>query len=65
MAEDYLSVDQAAEHMGRSRATIWNLIRRHRIPTFKRPLDRKTYVLKADLEKISTSFEPREVGAAA
>ncbi|MPZ24450.1 MAG: helix-turn-helix domain-containing protein [Dehalococcoidia bacterium] len=65
MTEEYLSVDQAAEYMGRSRATIWNLIRRHRLPTFKRPLDRKTYVLKADLEKVMTSFEPREARAAA
>lgn len=65
MAEDYLSVDQAAEYMARSRATIWNLIRRHQLPTFKRELDRKTYVLKTDLEKVVTRFEPREANAAA
>ena len=64
--EEYLSVDEAAGAIGRSRATIWNLIRRYNLETFRRSMDRKTYVRRADVERLARgTFEPREASAAA
>ena len=66
--EEYLSVDEAAEAIGRSRATIWNLIRRYNLETFRRSMDRRTYVRRADIEQLARgTFEPRprEASAAA
>lgn len=62
--EEYLTIDQAAGVTGRSRATIWNLIRRYELTTYRRPGDRRTYLARRDVERLM-EFEPREVGAAA
>ena len=63
--EEYISVDEAAQRMGRSRATMWNLIRRYELPTFRRPGDRRTYVQTKDIDRLMGTFEPREARAAA
>ena len=63
--EEYISVDDAARRMGRSRATIWNLIRRYELPTFRRPGERRSYVQAKDIDRLMGAFEPREASAAA
>lgn len=66
MADDFITIDQACDLLDRGRATIWKLVRRHKIPTYKRPLDRRTYVRKADFEQLLTMYIPRgEANAAA
>jgi len=62
MAEgrDYLTVEEAAEFLQRSVPTVWRLIKHHSLQTFRRPLDRRTYLRRADLERLSGVFEPRQ-----
>ena len=50
MSQDYLSVDQAAEELGVSRATIWKWIRRSETPTFRVLGDRRTMVRRTDVD---------------
>lgn len=56
--DQYLPVLDAAQRLGCSRATIWNLIRRHALPTYRRPGDRRTYLRVRDVEHLGI-FEPR------
>lgn len=52
MDERYITVNEAAESIGVSRATMWKWIKRHDIPTFRFMGDRKTYVQQDDLGKL-------------
>ena len=64
--KEYLTVDEAAKAIGRSRATIWNLIQRYNLETFRRSMDRRTYVRRADIEQLARgTYKPREARAAA
>ncbi len=47
--DDYLAIDEIMAAIGKSRATIWRLIRQHGLATFRLPPDRRTFVRKADL----------------
>ena len=58
MQEEYFSIDDAAREIGCSRATMCNLIKRNNLTTFKRPLDRKKYVRKADVQQLLSTFVP-------
>ena len=58
MQEEYFSIDEAAREVGCSRATMWNLVKRHNLTTFKRPLDRKKYVRKVDIHQLLSTFVP-------
>ena len=49
--EDWISLDDAVEEFGISRRTLYRLIRSEKIPRYKRPGDRKRYVLRADLSR--------------
>lgn len=46
---DYLAIDEVVAAIGKSRPTIWRLIRRHDLATFRLPPDRRTFVRRADL----------------
>ncbi len=48
-AEDYLAIDEVTTTLGKSRATIWRLIRQHNLTTFRLPPDRRTFLRRADV----------------
>jgi excisionase family DNA binding protein len=50
--DQYISVDEAAEEMGVSRATIWKWIARQEMQTFRFVGDRRTFVRKEDIDQI-------------
>ena len=51
--DQLLTVEQAQEHLGVSRATLWNLIKRHHIPRYRVPVSGKRVFFKAsDLERL-------------
>lgn len=52
MPQDYMSVDEAAEELEVSRATMWKWIKDRSIPTFRILGDRRTLVKRADLETL-------------
>jgi len=53
----YISVDDAAADIGVSRATVWKWIKRYDLPTFRFLGDRKTFVQKADIERLKQPIE--------
>jgi excisionase family DNA binding protein len=50
--DQYISVDEAAEEMGVSRATIWKWIARQEMQTFRFVGDRRTFVRREDIDQI-------------
>ncbi len=61
MAQEYLSVDEAATELGVSRATLYKWIKRNEIGTFRIVGDRRTLMRRADVEKLK---EPVPIGEA-
>ena len=64
-AEEYIDTIQAAAELGVSRATIWNLIKRHEIARFRRPGEARTLIRRADVERLREPIplgEPRRRG---
>lgn len=52
-AEELLTVEQAQARLGVSRATFYNLIKRHQIPSYTLPLDSKrVYFKPEDLDRL-------------
>ena len=49
---EFVDTFQAAEELGVSRATIWNLIKRYQITRFRRPGEARTLIRRADLERL-------------
>ncbi len=60
----YISVDQAAEEMTVSRATIWKWIKRHDLATFRFMGERKTFIRKDDLavlkQPVQVDFQKKQ-----
>lgn len=52
MDEEYVDTYRAAEELGISRATVWNLIRRYQIERFRFPGELRTVIRRRDLEKM-------------
>jgi excisionase family DNA binding protein len=52
LAEEYLSIDEAAAELDIGRSTIWKWIRRHEIPTFRVLGDRRTLIKRSDLARL-------------
>ena len=50
--EEFIDTYDAATEIGVSRATIWNLIRRHNIERFRLPGELRTVIRRTDLEKL-------------
>ena len=68
MAEDFITVNDAAKLLGRTVSTVWRLIQKYELETFKRSMDKRTYVRRTDIERLAGGlFErrPREASAAA
>ena len=59
VADEYISVQDAAKRLERSVPTIWRVIKKYGLQTFRRPMDRKAYLLLADLERLQAAFQPR------
>ncbi len=50
--DEYIDTYAAAEELGVSRATIWNLIRRHNVERFRIPGELRTVIRRSDLQKM-------------
>lgn len=57
MSEEYIAVDHAAVKSSVSRATMWKWIKRHEMATFRFMGDRKTYIRRDDLAKLSEPIQ--------
>ncbi len=55
--EDWLTVDQAARDLQISRATLYTHLNYLGIQRYKFPFDRRTYVLKTDIERVKRFIE--------
>jgi predicted DNA-binding transcriptional regulator AlpA len=44
--EDLLTAEEAQAHLGVSRATFWNFVKRYRVPRYQRPLSGKRLFFK-------------------
>ncbi len=59
MTQEYLTVKDAAVHMGIGISTLWKWLKLHELQTYRFMGDRRTYVRVADLERLR---EPVPVG---
>ncbi len=57
MENTYISVDDAAADIGVSRATVWKWIKRYEMPTFRFLGERKTFVRRADIDRLKEPIE--------
>lgn len=55
--KEYLTVEEAAEHLGLNRTTLYKYIRELGIKTNKFKLDRRTYLAQADVRRIQEAKE--------
>lgn len=60
-------INDAAEEIGCSRATLWKYIRERGIPTFRTMTDRRTYIARTSLEELKRPIphDPGNEGKAA
>lgn len=67
MEKDFYSIEEISEIVSRNRGTVYNRIKLLGIQTHKFPMDRRTYVAAADVQRIKTVIEKpwmaRELGA--
>lgn len=66
--DELLTTDEAWRYLGVSRATFFNVLKRHPLPRYRKPLDAKRIYFKRvdlDLLKEPVREDPREVSAAA
>lgn len=52
MHEEYISVEEAAALLGVAKVTMWRLIRRYDLQTFRILGERATFVRRADIEPL-------------
>jgi excisionase family DNA binding protein len=51
--DDLLTAEQAQEALGVSRATLWNLLKRHKIPRYQIPASgRRVFFKRDDIERL-------------
>ena len=55
--EDCLTIEQAAAAVGSSKATLYNYMNILGIQRLKFPFDRRTYVMKVDVERMRRFVE--------
>ena len=58
--EDCLTIEQAEAAIGRSKATLYNYMNFLSIQRYKFPFDRRTYLLKSDVERIKRFVEENQ-----
>jgi 8-oxo-dGTP diphosphatase len=61
---DVTPLDELAKELNLSRATIYRLVRRHRLETYKRAGDRRTWIDRDQLAPL-LGFQPRQPGSRA
>jgi excisionase family DNA binding protein len=51
--DELLTAEQAQEALGVSRATLWNLLKRHKIPRYQIPAEgRRVFFNREDIERL-------------
>jgi hypothetical protein len=58
----FISIENAGRELGVKRTTVYHYIDRLSIKTERFPLDRKTYIAIADLERIKAAKKAAEEG---
>src|SRR5262249_5883833 len=65
--KDFYSIEEISGIVDRNRGTVYNRIKLLNVQTHKFPMDRRTYVAAADVQKIKTVIEKpwmaKELGA--
>lgn len=61
---DMLTLEEAEREYGLKRSTLYRWAKRGEVRVYRRPGDRKSYVRRAEVEKLR-AFRPRETGARA
>ncbi|MCL5960452.1 MAG: helix-turn-helix domain-containing protein [Chloroflexi bacterium] len=64
MEGEYITIEEAAALLKRSRPTVWRLIREYNLQTFRHPMDKRAYLRREDIEKLSSAFRPKEKSGA-
>lgn len=59
MRDEYLTIDEVAEMLGKSRPVVFDRIRRHNLTTYRLPPDRRTFLRRTDLD---TLMQPVPLG---
>lgn len=52
MPEEYIDTYQAAEELGISRATLWKLLARYEMTSYRLPGNRRTLLKRSDVDKL-------------
>ena len=66
--DDLLTAEQAQEQLGVSRATLWNLLKRYKIPRYQIPAEgRRVFFKREDIQRLSEPVlvDPEQGEAAA
>lgn len=58
--EDCLTTEQAWKTLGKTKATLYNYMNILRIQRHRFPFDRKTYITKADFQRIEQFMKERQ-----
>ena len=61
--DELLTAEQAQELLGVSRATLWNLLKRHKIPRYQIPAEgRRVFLSRGDIERLKEPVRVDEPG---
>ena len=60
MEDENLTVEQVAEILKVSKATVWNMCKKHVLPAFKLPGSRRWLVSSKDLEKLKKELKKNQ-----
>lgn len=60
MEDENLTVEQVAEILKVSRATVWNMCKKHTLPAFKLPGSRRWLISSKDLEKLKKDLKKNQ-----
>jgi excisionase family DNA binding protein len=64
--DELLTAEQAQELLGVSRATLWNLLKRHKIARYQIPAEgRRVFFNREDIERLNQPIRLDEPGKAA
>lgn len=56
---DCISIQEAVRQLNTNRNRFYNYMNILRVPRYRYPLDKNTYILKSDFEKIKSLMESR------
>jgi len=61
MTDENLNIEQVAQILNLSKATIWKMCKEHTIPAFKIPGRRKWLISRKDLEKFQNDLKKQPI----